>query len=594
LAHKGLNPFRLYQIVGRGEAGISAQKLRSWSKGYTWPRTEAEFKFIEKAEKRLKLPNGTFEKTLGPENGTPLEHALLGFHRAHWQVVHWHVPADFNSRSPAERAHILDWIRINALGYGGAYSNYRKSNIEQPFGFYFPSVAAQPAYVSSGKPLEQQRHSQRPAPAGLDAEMKELVAYKTATICPIGFQRSTTWLPETVSAQARVMGIFFGCLSLPAKSLNRCLSIPAKGLTFALLAFPALLHHYLNWRQTRRGFFTASEILVIGTTQCLLRPKAGWLRQHPELSKNLIPVPGLISRQDIAEAKKDWGKQCDSAHDFAMQASKQVRTFRRVHRDPYAPIAVVLAHKSPVTRYKLIVDELLKRWPRKGSAEEQAEHARSHLLLRIALHSGLRSRNLRELLFRARGENPRHDAELERRRRGELRWNPGERCWEIFIPCVAFKNYRSSFFASSPYRLRLPNLSSLWSAIDEYLSKHRPVLIGSFKDTGALFVRRTTSDDKTPEYGVNTFHSMWRVMIQRYGIYNPFTRRGAIAGLLPHGPHCVRDVLATHILKKTGSYELASYAIQDTTQVLIDHYSRFFPHDKTMQAANILKDAWRR
>lgn len=36
-------------------------------------------------------------------------------------------------------------------------------------------------------------------------------------------------------------------------------------------------------------------------------------------------------------------------------------------------------------------------------------------------------------------------------------------------------------------------------------------------------------------------------MIQRYGIYNPYTRRGAIEGLLPHGPHNVRDVLASEI-----------------------------------------------
>jgi hypothetical protein len=47
-------------------------------------------------------------------------------------------------------------------------------------------------------------------------------------------------------------------------------------------------------------------------------------------------------------------------------------------------------------------------------------------------------------------------------------------------------------------------------------------------------------------------------VIQRYGIYNPYTGRGAIKGLLPHGPHNLRDILATHILKQTGSYEQAS------------------------------------
>ena len=56
---------------------------------------------------------------------------------------------------------------------------------------------------------------------------------------------------------------------------------------------------------------------------------------------------------------------------------------------------------------------------------------------------------------------------------------------------------------------------------------------------------------------------VWQtVAVQRYGIFNPYTGRGVIKGLLPHGPHSVRDVLATHILKQTGSYEQASCAIQ--------------------------------
>jgi len=38
----------------------------------------------------------------------------------------------------------------------------------------------------------------------------------------------------------------------------------------------------------------------------------------------------------------------------------------------------------------------------------------------------------------------------------------------------------------------------------------------------------------------------------------PYTKRGAIKGLLPHEPHNLGDILATHILKQTGSYEQAS------------------------------------
>jgi hypothetical protein len=93
-------------------------------------------------------------------------------------------------------------------------------------------------------------------------------------------------------------------------------------------------------------------------------------------------------------------------------------------------------------------------------------------------------------------------------------------------------------------------------------------------------------------FEIEHFYRTWRETIQRYGIYNPYTGKGVIEELLPHGPHAVRDILATHILKQTGSYELASYAIQDTPRVVVEHYGRFLPEDKSAQAAKILNKIW--
>ena len=73
---------------------------------------------------------------------------------------------------------------------------------------------------------------------------------------------------------------------------------------------------------------------------------------------------------------------------------------------------------------------------------------------------------------------------------------------------------------------------------------------------------------------------------------DPYTGRGAIKGLLPHGPHNLRDILATHVLKQTGSYEQASYAIRDTPDVVQQHYGRFLPQDKAALAAKILNQLW--
>lgn len=143
---------------------------------------------------------------------------------------------------------------------------------------------------------------------------------------------------------------------------------------------------------------------------------------------------------------------------------------------------------------------------------------------------------------------------------GELRLSDREQGWEVLIPSAAFKNSGSSFFGQKPFRLILPDLLDLYKYLEAYIDRHRGVLLGTAKDPGILFVKTVKTTSLDAAYDSTKFYEAWRAVIQRYGIYNPYTGRGAIKGLLPHGPHNLRDILATHILKQTGSYEQASYA----------------------------------
>lgn len=149
--------------------------------------------------------------------------------------------------------------------------------------------------------------------------------------------------------------------------------------------------------------------------------------------------------------------------------------------------------------------------------------------------------------------------------------------WEVFIPCAAFKNANSAYFSRRPFRLVLPDLGDLYRWIADYIARCRPLLLAGAPDLGVFFIKTVNASSRDAAYSQQTLYEAWRLTIQRYGIYNPWTGRGAIPGLLPHGPHSVRDVLATHILKKTGSYEQASYAIQDTPDTVAAHYGRFLP-----------------
>jgi hypothetical protein len=265
----------------------------------------------------------------------------------------------------------------------------------------------------------------------------------------------------------------------------------------------------------------------------------------------------------------------------------------RVHRDPFEPIMPILEADSPLGEYRKITEEIVARMPcERRYPRHAAEAARAFLMLRLGLHLGLRQKNLRQLLVCPKGQAPRSERRLEDLRRGELRWSDRDAGWEVLIPAVAFKNADSSFFGDKPFRLVLPDLGGLYGRLERYIAQQRRLLLGPAEDPGTLFVKTVKLSSRDAAYDQNTFYEAWRLAIQRYGIFNPYTGRGAIKGLLPHGPHNVRDVLATHILKKTGSFEQASYAIQDTTAMVAQHYGRFLPQDKAALAARILNQVW--
>ena len=239
------------------------------------------------------------------------------------------------------------------------------------------------------------------------------------------------------------------------------------------------------------------------------------------------------------------------------------------------------------------IEEIIRLMPdRRRYPRDAAEAVRSFLMLRLGLHLGLRQRNIRELLLCVPGQTPRTDRQLEALKRGEMRWDQRQGGWEVLIPSAALKNSSSSFFGGKPFRLLLPDLGDLYAHIASYVATHRATLLGKADDPGTFFVKTVKTTSRDAAYNQDTFYEAWRLTIQRYGIYNPYTDQGAIKGLLPHGPHNVRDVLATHILKQTGSYEQASYATQDTPDMVAQHYGRFLPQDKSALAAQILNQVW--
>jgi hypothetical protein len=415
-----------------------------------------------------------------------------------------------------------------------------------------------------------------------------------ATLTEIGVQRNGVWNEETAAQKIEHLALLFGALAADAASPVRGAGVAVDRLTLALLAFPSVWDWYLQWREARRGFFSSWELNMIWLGLSLTRQGTGWLRQNPQLLKNLRPITGLLAEQDIDAVRADWDGTCDAAHRHGLARIKEIGRVARVHRDPFEPILPILEDQSPLGAYRRITQEILRHMPdRRRYPRGAAESVRAFLMLRFALHLGVRQKNLRELLLCQRGSSPRTDRQLEALRRGELRWNTKERGWEVVIPSNAFKNSNSSFFGRKPFRLLLPDLDGLYGHVEAYIAELRPRLLNGAPDPDTFFVKTVKRTGRDASYSQAAFYEAWRLIIQRYGIHNPYTGRGAIKGLLPHGPHNVRDVLATHVLKHTGSYEQAGYAIQDTPEMVAQHYGRFLPQDKSALAARVLNRVWK-
>jgi hypothetical protein len=607
MARHGDSCGTLCKAIGKAHRRLDVATLRHWAKGNKSPRTVESLAVLASIERRYRLPKAYFKARLPHPSRSATGHRLRDIGSAERRRLAWHLPDDFDKRSLQEQADILAWVRQNIVSGGTEYRRYQARAMKQRFAVRFPDLGAVGALADVASTAQQddedttvpalddavQVSATITAPPPLAREMASLIRFKTATLTDMGFQRNGVWGEATAQQKIEHLGLLFGAMVSSPKSDIAGLGVAPHRLSFALLVFPAIWDWYVNWRERRRGFYTAWEIDMLRVGIALTRADTGWLRQNPQLMERLEPVPGLVTRRDITAARKDWAGTCEVLHKHAAARVREIQRVARVHRDPFEPILAVLEAPSPLAEYRKISDEILRLRPDERRYPVcAAEAARSYLMLRLGMHLGLRQRNLRELLMCRKGEVPRSERVLTDRKQGELRWSERDQGWEVFIPSVAFKNAQSSYFGKRPFRLVLPNLEGLYPMLEAYLDRHRAVLLRGAADPGTFFVKTMKRSSKSAAYDQNTFYEAWRLTTQRYGVFNPYTGRGAIKGLLPHGPHNIRDVLATHILKRTGSYEQASYAIQDTPAMVAQHYGRFLPQDKAALAAQILNKVW--
>jgi len=476
--------YYLHRAVAKPGDDFDVKTMLSWLKGTKVPRSLQSFEILGRIEQRYGLPLGYFKEKLPHQSRSASGHDFgEEISPAERRRLAWHLPDNFNKLPYEKRREILEWVRRVVISGATDYRRFQAAASKQRYAIRFPAMAY--GGRASLKPF--QAHSDTfgghgdiddpdllsgviDAPPRLALEMANLITFKTATLTEIGFQRNGVWGEETASQKLEHLGLMFGALAASPRGEVCGRGLPLGALTFGLLVFPPVWDWYLQWRERRRGFFTAWEVDMLSISLSLTREETGWLRQHPELAERLVVIDGLITAEDIAFAKRDWHACCDAFHAHARTRIKEIQRVMRVHRDPFEPIMSVLEAPSPLAEYRKITDEILLRMPDKDRyPRAAAESVRSFLLLRLCLHLGLRQKNLRQLLLCPRGHFPTSEQRLEEMKRGEIRWSERDDGWEVLIPSNAFKNSNSSFFGSKPFRLVLPDLMDLYHHLNAYI-----------------------------------------------------------------------------------------------------------------------------
>jgi hypothetical protein len=470
--------------------------LDAWRSGQIYPLHKRTLRLLNRIEELFRLrPNYFIELDA---NLSPTERAIRNVPSGEQGVLRWHLPKDFDVRPETERTEIIEWANRNVLNRGTEYGQYQSKSSAIKFSVVFPNLPREfggrrwMGHTKSGQLAlgNNGGFGTVPAPRLLEREMSDLISFKTASIAPRGYRRYMRWSAASANVAAHKYGHIFGALTAAPHSPAAGLGLPIEKITFGLLLFPVVWDWYLYWCERRRGFFAVSERSALYEGKALTRNPTGWLRQHPELGERLRPISGLVSKKEIRWTQQNWSDACDGMFQHAVSRMKDLAPIMRMHRDPFIPIMPVLTAKSPLEEYIKIGKEILRKMPDPSRQRfEWACNVRTYLMFRLAIHLGLRQRNIRELFVCPAGQKPRSLSILEERRRGELRWVEDTKRWEVFIPAIAFKNATSPFFKGRPYQMVLPNLQDLYKWIGVYLRECRPLLLdGCVTDPGVFFV----------------------------------------------------------------------------------------------------------
>lgn len=332
--------------------------------------------------------------------------------------------------------------------------------------------------------------------------------------------------------------------------------------TLAWLAHPEFIEKYLDWMKGRLKSRNRGATQFLAFIASLVRPKAGYLRQCPELAETLPENYRWVS----------WDEMCDATFELTEDLVSAYDDELRVSRDSFEPIMHILQLPQPMDA---MVDMIQRMRANRPIANPMAEAVwgRDMVLIKILCSNPLRRRNLAYLTWRED-----NTGELHQRSDGS---------WWIKIHKTKFKNTRGAAGAQEYYECQVNQ--SAWSDIERYVRIYRPKLLRAPSDLFFVTSHAGPYKSKKPQSEVKTVP--WIDLSKRV---SELTARYLYKcpGI---GCHAFRHIVATSILKAPGGdFKTAALVLYDKAVTVEKHYAFLTANQGGERMSELLKSSFSR
>jgi hypothetical protein len=305
-------------------------------------------------------------------------------------------------------------------------------------------------------------------------------------------------------------------------------------LTLGLLADQDHLFRYLDWYMEASGQTHGGHLYFFDTVLMLLHPKDGFLPKQATIGANL--------GYDAAA----WLARCaDTLNWIYLEILPMLKENYEKDgraRKPFEPIQHILNLDRPLDAMMRAINRAEEDRHTTGG-EHEVSWARDLALMALMTSNPLRILNFIDLTYRS--DNT-----------GQLR-QMGDGNWRIVITKGLFKNMRG---AAKEHDYDQAVDPSMTPYITRYIRTYRP-LIGGLRSE-LVFVSTDHPDQEFDKLDVVVRNWTEKYVENCQGI----------------GPHAVRHIVATHIIKTTlGNFFLAATALHDNPITVKRSYAQFLP-----------------